>query len=101
MPSKHKHKNKLVVFRRRAGLTQREVARLLGHRRTTLISSYETGRALPPLPTALRIGIILRVPLEFLYGTMYDEMRLRIRADEERMTALKVGTIKSHRASAE
>ena len=94
MSYKQKYKNRIVVFRRRAGLTQAHVAHLLGHRGTATVSSYETGRTLPTLMTGFGLGIILRVPVEFLFGSMYDEMRVRIRAEEERMAAQKVGTKK-------
>lgn len=65
------------------GFTQKHVALLLGHRDTTMISHYEHGRSLPPLVAALGLEIILRVPLAFLFPGMYDEMKRRIRTQEE------------------
>jgi len=46
---KSKHNN-LVLYRRRMGFTQKHVARLLGHRDTSMVSHYEHGRSFPPLP---------------------------------------------------
>src|SRR6266478_3969307 len=50
--------NNLVLYRRRMGFTQKQVARLLGQRDLSMISHYEHGRALPPLAVALSLEII-------------------------------------------
>jgi transcriptional regulator with XRE-family HTH domain len=79
-----KHKpNDLVLYRRRMGFSQKQVARLLGHRNTSMVSHYEHGRALPPIVVALGLEIIYRVPVAFLFPGMYDELRRKIRHDEE------------------
>jgi len=65
------------------GYTQKQVSRLLGHSDTSMVSHYERGRALPPLPVALSLEIILRVPVAFLFPGIYDETRRRIRQQEE------------------
>jgi len=71
--------NNLVLYRRRMGFTQKQVARLLGHRAASMVSHYEHGRSFPPLPVALTLEIILRVPVAFLFPEFYDEAKLRIR----------------------
>jgi len=81
--SKHKNKNGLVVYRRRMGFSQKTVAQLLGHKDATLLCMYERGRILPPLAAALALGIILRVPVEFLFPGLYDDLKSRIRQQEE------------------
>jgi transcriptional regulator with XRE-family HTH domain len=65
------------------GFTQRQVARLLGHRDTSMVSHYEHGRALPPLQVALNLELIYRVPVAFLFPVMYDELKRQIRKQEE------------------
>ena len=75
--------NNLALYRRRMGFTQKQVARLLGHRDATMLSHYEHGRALPPLAVALSLEIIYRTPVAFLFPGMYDELKLRIRAEEQ------------------
>ena len=75
--------NNLVLHRRRMGFTQKQVTRLLGHRDTTMMSHYEHGRAFPPLPVALALEIIFRVPVAFLFPEMYDEIKKHIRQREE------------------
>jgi transcriptional regulator with XRE-family HTH domain len=83
MDSSKSQLNNLVVYRRRMGFTQEQVARLLGRRNTSMVSHYEHGRSYPPLPVALSLEIILRVPVAFLFPQLYDETRLRIRHAEE------------------
>lgn len=66
-------------------LTPSHIAQLLGHKDTALWSDYESGKHLPSLSNALRLGIILRVPVEFLFYALHDELRSSIRAEEERL----------------
>ena len=65
------------------GFTQKQIARLLGHRDTSMVSHYEHGRALPPLTAALGLEIIYRVPVAFLFPAMYHELKQRIRQQED------------------
>jgi len=65
------------------GFSQKQVARLLGHRDTSMVSHYEHRRALPPLAVALGLEIIYRVPVAFLFPSMYDDLKRQIRHDEE------------------
>ena len=68
------------------GFSQKHVALLLGHRDTSMISHYEHGRALPPLPVALALEIILRVPVAFLFPVIHDDLKCRIRTMEEQLS---------------
>jgi len=83
--NKKLHKNNLLLYRRRMGFSQKRVAHLLGHANTQMLSNYECGHNLPPLMTALRLEIVYRVPVAFLYGRVYDTMREEIHAEEERL----------------
>ena len=65
------------------GFSQKTVSRLLGHKDATLLCMYERGRLLPPLAAALGLGIILRVPVEFLFPGLYDDLKNNIRQQEE------------------
>ena len=80
---KPRHKNQLALYRRRVRFSQKQVARLLGHNDTSMISHYERGRSLPPLLTALRLEIICRTPVAYLYGDLYRKMKDEIRTKEE------------------
>jgi transcriptional regulator with XRE-family HTH domain len=67
--------NLLWVARQKAGLSQRAVARRLGHRSSARISDYETGRRLPSLPTALKLGVIYRTALDELFAPLRAALR--------------------------
>jgi transcriptional regulator with XRE-family HTH domain len=83
MEERKSKQNNLVLYRRRMGFTQKRVAALLGKSDATMITHYEHGRALPPLAVALSLEIIYRVPVAFLFPGMYEDLKRRIRADEE------------------
>jgi DNA-binding XRE family transcriptional regulator len=83
---KQENQNRLDMYRRRMKLTPSQIAPLLGHRDAALWSDYESGKHLPSLTNALRLGIILRVPIEFLFYSLHDQLRSAIRAEEERLT---------------
>ena len=85
-PYQQQKQNRLVIYRRRMGFSQKRVARLMGLASATMLSRYEQGRSHPPLVRALCLGIILRVPVEFLFPNLYDRLRDEIRAEEERLT---------------
>lgn len=79
----NQHPNQLVVYRRRMRFSQKQVARLLGHQDTSMVSRYERGRSVPPLVTALRLEIIYRIPVGFLFPALYNDLRTQIRKQEE------------------
>lgn len=78
-------RNKLLLYRKRLGLSQKHVARLLGHSDTSMLSRYENARGLPTLTGALRLEIIYRAPAAFLFEGLYERLRLDIRTEEERL----------------
>ncbi len=77
--------NNLLFYRKRAGYTQDQVARLLGCADTSMITHYEHGRMSPSLAVALALEIILRTPVAFLFPRLYSDLRLQIRKQEENM----------------
>ena len=88
MTSLKQKQNNLVLYRRRMGFNQKQVARLLGQRDTSMVSHYEHGRALPPLVVALSLEIVYRVPVAFLFPDMYDELKRKIRQQEETLAGI-------------
>ena len=82
MNKQQQKRNALVLYRRRMQLPQKRVAELLGQKNTGMLSHYERGDYLPPLATALALGIIFRVPVEFLFPRLYDSLRENIRTQE-------------------
>src|ERR1700682_3702001 len=73
MPRKLPHY--LRIERRRAGLSQTDIAALLGIRTASKISRYERGRRLPPLKTALAYEAILGKPIAELFGGTFGSIR--------------------------
>lgn len=69
MPRKLPHY--LRIERRKAGLSQTDIAALFGVRTASKISRYEHGRRLPPLKTALAYEAILGRPIAELFGGTY------------------------------
>lgn len=50
-----------------------------------MVSRYERGRSVPPLVTALRLEIIYRIPVAFLFSALYSELKTQIRSQEEQL----------------
>lgn len=77
--------NRLWQYRKRMGFTQRQVALILGYASPTDLSHYERGRKLPSLTTALKLGVVYRIPVEFLYHDLYVQLKEELRVKEERL----------------
>jgi transcriptional regulator with XRE-family HTH domain len=66
--------NYLRTYRKRSGLTQSEVAFLLGCKDGTKISRYERRHRLPNLRTAFACASILQVPLATIFSSIQREV---------------------------
>ena len=66
--------NYLRTHRKRSGLTQREVAFLLGWKTDGSLGRYEKRRRLPPLKTALACEEIFGVPVGELFAGVRQEV---------------------------
>ena len=75
VPKTNRGRNHIFNMRRTRGLAQKQLARLLGHRYTDMVSKYEHGVSLPPLETALLLEIALGVRLSELYVDLYQGLR--------------------------
>lgn len=78
-------KNSLWVARNRMGFSQTQVARALGLRRTSILSRYEHGTRIPSLTNALKLEIVYRTPVAFLFDNLYTDLKRKIRQREERI----------------
>lgn len=74
--------NDLVQYRKRMRFTQLEVIRLLGWKNIKGLALLESGQRIPTLITALKLGIIYRIPTDFLYRELYEQLRSELRAKE-------------------
>jgi DNA-binding XRE family transcriptional regulator len=63
--------NYLRMHRIKAGLSQREVANLLGYARPWQVSRHELSKTAPPLLTALAYQHIFQMPVSALFTGMH------------------------------
>jgi transcriptional regulator with XRE-family HTH domain len=73
------------------GFTQRQVAEILGYHSSTDLSHYEHGRKVPSLVTALKLEVVYRVPVAFLFPELYHELKDQLRDREERLLTRRRG----------
>jgi transcriptional regulator with XRE-family HTH domain len=74
-PKTKRGMNNIFRMRRNRGLVQKQLAGLIGHRYTRMISKYEHGVALPPLEIAFALEIALGIRLSDLYPDLYREVQ--------------------------
>lgn len=60
------------IHRKKSGLTQLELARLIGHRNAGRVSRHERGLTLPSLTVALSYEAIFQVPIPELFPAIHD-----------------------------
>ncbi|SRR6266436_2583558 len=75
--------NYLRAYRKRSGLSQAEIAYLVGCKSRAQISQYERRNGRPPLDTALALQVALHVPLSELYAGKYDSISKEVRKRAE------------------
>jgi len=79
MVKNHIHHNYVRTYRKQSGLTQRELAIVLGYSDLWQISRHERSRSLPSLRTALAYEVVFQVPL----ATIFAEARRSIERSVE------------------
>jgi transcriptional regulator with XRE-family HTH domain len=82
-----KNLNKLWIARKKSGLGQKSVARLLGYKSISSISEYETGTVLPSLSTAFKLAVVYNTPLADLYDSLYKQVADEIASAQGKMPA--------------
>lgn len=91
--------NYLRTHRKRAGLTQRELAFLLGVRARGPVSEMEQRHRVPVLRTALTLEVIFGVPASELFAGMRESIAEEVDQRFEKLAcelAAKVETDKRH-----
>src|SRR5205085_1827135 len=78
--------NYLRTHRKRAGLSQRELARLLGYTDEGAISRHEQSQTFPPLFIAISYEIIFKAPVSTLFPGIHVTLREEI---ENRLSELE------------
>lgn len=81
MKAETKTNNRLWQARHKAGLEQKQVARLLGHKNCDQISRYERGVRMPGIRIALKLELIYGIPISNLFPEHYQKYRAEIAAN--------------------
>jgi transcriptional regulator with XRE-family HTH domain len=76
----------LKMFRKRSGLSQRELAALLGCKSGSKISRYERGGRRPTFEALLAYEVIFRVALDGLFRGEHTRVRRSIRQRAQRLS---------------
>lgn len=76
----------LKTHRKAAGLTQIELAKLVGYPATTAVSRHERNKNLPPLVVALAYEALFRVPVTNIFPGLHDAVQQVV---EDRLVALE------------
>jgi len=91
--------NYLKSHRKRLGLTQDQVAFLLGCRSGTKVSRYERFARVPPLRTAMAFAAVYHTSVETLFAGVYDGVERETEPRARRLEA-KLADAKSVQMSA-
>ncbi|MDA2925807.1 helix-turn-helix domain-containing protein [Acidobacteria bacterium AH-259-G07] len=95
------------MFRKRIGLSQDEIAFLLGSEDAANVSRYETNGALPGLKITLAYEVIFGVPARRLFAGLVDEIEEKTKhrvqllvvklskQKQDKMTAYKLAMLKT------
>ena len=70
----HKLKSYIRTYRRRYGLTQKDLAFLLGVKDSAKISKYEKFKKMPGLETALACQALFGVPVAEFFAGVYEQI---------------------------
>ena len=77
--------NLLRKYRRIRGLSQKQVATILGLKSASRISRWEKGRCMPSLMNAIKLAILCRIMVDALFFDHVKAVREEIRDREEKV----------------
>jgi transcriptional regulator with XRE-family HTH domain len=69
------------------GFSQRQVAALIGYASAEHVGHWERGRKLPSLNTALKLELVYRTPVAYLFLDRYMKLKTELRTREDRLRA--------------
>lgn len=75
--------NRLRIYRKARGLTQKAAAKIIGLTSPTQISRWERGERLPNLVQALRFSALFRRFVNDIFYDLFDEQRELIVSNEK------------------
>lgn len=71
--------------RKRSGLSQRELAALIGKTSGSYISRFEKGRRVPPLDIALALSVALQTPVYELFAGRFQKVEQAVTTRAEKL----------------
>lgn len=78
--------NYLKMYRKRSGLSQDELALLLGCTSGSKISRYERSCRVPSLDTVIALEVVFGEPARELFGGRYERVRRDVRRRAQRLS---------------
>jgi transcriptional regulator with XRE-family HTH domain len=84
----NQRKNRIWLYRKRMRLRQKHVAYLMGLKSANHVSHYECGRKLPMLENAIKLEVILNVPVSFLFPELASRIRKEVLKRREQLRYL-------------
>ena len=75
--------------RKRLGLSQRELAFLIGKKTGSYVSRFEKGRRVPTLEMAMALGVILKTPIEELFAGRFEKVEHTVVARARELSQTK------------
>lgn len=92
--------NYLRSHRRKSGLSQRELAHIVGYVTQAPVSDHERSVTIPALLIALSYEIVFRVPISELFPALYRTVEANIEEELTRIESeLQQSTAKGRRAA--
>jgi DNA-binding XRE family transcriptional regulator len=73
--------NYLRSHRRRSGLSQRELARIVGYLTRFQVARHEESAAIPVLMIAIAYEVVFRVPLREIFSGLYTTIETKIESE--------------------
>jgi DNA-binding XRE family transcriptional regulator len=70
--------NRLRCYRLKRHLSQREVAVLIGHKHAGHLCTWESGKCVPTLKSALKLSAAINCPVEVLFFPMWNQLRQEV-----------------------
>ncbi|MFP5041661.1 helix-turn-helix transcriptional regulator [Parasediminibacterium sp. JCM 36343] len=89
--------NSLKRYRRMAGISQTEVAGMLGLKKTSCVSRWERGAAFPSTVHLLQLSLLYKTLPSNLYADLWDILKGEIRQMEQELLARKESLISNER----
>ena len=93
-PSEQNIGNYLHTRRRKAGLSQREMGRLLGYADEGAVSRHEQSKTVPPLRIAIAYEIVFQNQISELFPRVTEKMKTNI---EQRLLEVRKGAARENR----